>query len=62
MDWLGLIVNFCAIIFGLLLYILIANSKWGKKNEKYQFPIMLAVVVIACLAGWGAKMLVANFI
>lgn len=62
MDWIGLICNFVAIMFGLFLYIMIANSKWGKKNEKYQFAIMLVVVIIACLVGWGIKTLVKMFL
>ena len=55
LDWIGLIGNFIAILFGLLVYILITNSKWGKAHEKYQYGIMLACVLIACLFGFGLK-------
>ena len=61
MDWKGLIGNFIAIFFGLFLYILITNSKWGKSHEKYQYAIMLVCVLLACLFGFGLKFLIGMF-
>ncbi|MCR4610553.1 MAG: hypothetical protein K5644_01515 [Lachnospiraceae bacterium] len=61
LNWTGLITNFVAILFGLLIYILITNSKWGKKHEKFQYGIMLVCVLAACLFGFGLKYVVNMF-
>lgn len=59
MDWIGLISNFIAIVFGLVIYIVITNSKWGKSHDKYQYAVMLLCVMLACLFGWGLKLFIA---
>ncbi len=61
LDWIGLIGNFIAILFGLALFIIITNTKWGKKHTKHQYAIMLFCVLMACLFGWGLKFLIGKF-
>lgn len=51
MDWQGLIINLIAIFAGLFIYIGISNTKWGRNHEEYQYAIMLAAVIGACLIG-----------
>ena len=51
MDWQGLIVNLVALFAGLFLYIAVTGSKWGQEHEEYQYAIMLASVILACLVG-----------
>ena len=51
MDWSGLICNLIAIFAGLFIYIGILHTKWGKTHEDYQYAIMLAAVIGACLIG-----------
>jgi hypothetical protein len=52
MDWFGLFINVVTIFIGLGFYIGICNSKWGKEHTQYQYAIMLAAVLLACVAGW----------
>ena len=51
LDWQGLIVNIIAIFAGLFVYIGIANTKWGREHEEYQYAFMLASVLGACIVG-----------
>ena len=57
MDWLGLVINIVAIFAGLFLYILITNTKWGREHEEYQYALMLAAVLGACVVGGLMKYL-----
>ena len=40
-----------AIFIGLGVYLIIMHTKWGREHEQYQFAIMLAAVLAACLVG-----------
>ena len=51
MDWFNLIINVIAIFIGLGVYLIIMHTKWGREHEQYQFAIMLAAVLAACLVG-----------
>lgn len=55
MDWKGLICSFVALMVGLFSYIGITNTNWGKKYSDYQYAIMLACVIIACIVGGVLK-------
>lgn len=57
MDWKGLISSVAALFAGLLLYILFVNSKIGKKYEHYQYAVMVAVIIAACVIGGILKYL-----
>ncbi len=61
MDWIGLIGNVIAIFVGLIIYIIIANTKWGKAHSKAQYAIMLVCIILAVLIGWGIKLLIRHF-
>lgn len=62
MDWIGLIGNVIAIFVGLIIYIIIANTKWGKAHSKAQYAIMLVCIILAVLIGWGIKLLIRHFV
>ena len=51
MDWLGLTINLVAIFVGLAIYIGIGHTKWGKEHTEYQYAIMLAAILAACVVG-----------
>ena len=51
MDWQGLVINIIAIFAGLFLYIAVARSKWGREHEEYQYALMLAAILGACVVG-----------
>ena len=61
MDWIGLVGNVIAVFVGLGIYIIIANTKWGKAHSKAQYAIMLVCVILAVLVGWGIKVLIRHF-
>lgn len=58
MDWFGLIINLVAIFVGLGLYLGIENTKWGKAHTEYQYAVMLAAILAACLIGGGLRVIV----
>ncbi len=58
MDWTGLIINLIAIFAGLFIYIGISNTQWGRDHEEYQYAIMLAAVLAACLIGGVLRMVI----
>lgn len=51
MDWIGLMINLTAIFAGLGLFIGIGHTKWGKEHTEYQYAIMLATILAACVIG-----------
>ena len=51
MDWLNMIINVIAIFAGLGLYLVVMHTKWGREHEGYQYAIMLASILVACLVG-----------
>ncbi|MQN01752.1 MAG: hypothetical protein DUD27_04415 [Lachnospiraceae bacterium] len=51
MDWVGVITSFICLIGGVLIYLAIMHTKWGKSHTKYQVFIMILAIVIACVAG-----------
>ncbi|MGN0483588.1 MAG: hypothetical protein ACI4HI_08565 [Lachnospiraceae bacterium] len=55
MDWIGLLCSLIALIAGLVFYILLTGSKWGKEHEQYQYAIMLVCVIAACAIGGVLK-------
>lgn len=62
MDWLGLTINLIAIFAGLGLYIWIGHTKWGKEHQEYQYAIMLAAILAACLVGGVLRVVVGYFV
>ena len=58
MDFSKLIVNVVAIFVGLFLYLFLANTKWGKSHEKYQYALMLLSVLAAVAIGTIVKFLI----
>lgn len=52
MDWLNMIINVIAIFAGAWdLSGLSMHTKWGREHEGYQYAIMLAAILAACLVG-----------
>ena len=51
MDTANMLINVAAILAGLVLYIFVTNTKWGKDHEQYQYMIMLGTILIAVLIG-----------
>lgn len=51
MNWVGIITNFVCLIGGVLIYLAIMHTKWGKAHTKYQVFIMIAAIVAACVVG-----------
>lgn len=51
MDWLNMIINVIAIFAGLGIYLGVMYTKWGREHEGYQYAIMLAAILAACLVG-----------
>ena len=51
MNWSGVITSFICLIAGVLIYLGIMHTKWGKAHVKYQTFIMILAIVIACVAG-----------
>ena len=51
MDWLNMIINVIAIFAGLGIYLGAMHTKWGREHEDYQYAIMLAAILTACLVG-----------
>jgi hypothetical protein len=58
MDWVGMSINFVAILVGLGIYIGIYRSKWGQKHTEYQYAIMLVAILLACLVGGVLRVIV----
>ena len=58
MDTANMLINVAAIFAGLLIYIFISNTKWGKKHEQYQYAIMLMAIMAAVLLGGLVRWLV----
>ena len=58
MDWAGLAVNVAAIFIGLAFYLGISRTKWGKEHQEYQYGIMLAAVLAACVVAGVLRVLV----
>ena len=58
MDTANMLVNVVAIIAGLVLYIFITNTKWGKKHEDIQYAIMLGTILFAVIVGGLIKWLI----
>ena len=57
MDWLNMVINIIAIFVGLAAYLGIMHTKWGCEHEEYQYAIMLAAILGACLIGGALRML-----
>lgn len=57
MDWLNMVINIIAIFVGLAGYLGIMHTKWGREREDYQYAIMLAAILGACLIGGALRML-----
>ncbi len=51
MSTSNMIINVIAILSGLMLYMAIVNSKWGKAHEQFQYAIMLGTILFAVLVG-----------
>lgn len=51
MDWVGLIINVVAIFVGFFVYIGIYHSPLAKKLDRFQYPVLLAVIILICLIG-----------
>lgn len=46
-----MIINVIAIFAGLGIYLGVMHTKWGREHEGYQYAIMLAAILAACLVG-----------
>lgn len=57
MDTANMLINVAAILGGLVIYIFISNTKWGKSHEQYQYAIMLIAIMAAVLLGGLARWL-----
>lgn len=55
MDWKGLIINIVALFIGFFIYIGIYHTKLGEKLSKYQYPVLLAVLILVCIIGGGLR-------
>lgn len=51
MDWSGVITSFICLIGGVLIYLGIMRTSWGKARAKYQVFIMIIAIVAACVVG-----------
>lgn len=51
MNWTGVITSFVCLIGGVLIYLGIMHTHWGKARVKYQVFIMILSIVCACVAG-----------
>ncbi len=58
MDWGGLIINVIAIFVGLAIYLLIANSKWGKEHSDMPYFWMLVALMGAVIVGGVLRWLI----
>lgn len=58
MNTANMLINVAAILAGLMFYILITNTKWGRKHEDYQYAIMLIAIMAAVLLGGLVRWLV----
>ena len=58
MDWMGLVINVAAIFIGLAIYLGISRTKWGEEHKEYQYAIMLAAILAACVVAGGLRMAV----
>lgn len=52
-----MVINIIAIFVGLAAYLGIMHTKWGREHEEYQYAIMLAAILGACLIGGALRML-----
>ncbi|MGN0270103.1 MAG: hypothetical protein ACI4CX_05340 [Candidatus Weimeria sp.] len=48
---INLITSFVCLIAGVLIYLGIMHTAWGKKQTKYQVFIMIVSIVVACVVG-----------
>lgn len=55
MDWKGLVINIVALFIGFFIYIGIYHTKLGEKLNKYQYPVLLLVLILVCLIGGGLR-------
>lgn len=51
MDWTGVITSFVCLIGGVLIYLGIMHTKWGRARVKYQTFIMIVAIAAACVVG-----------
>lgn len=51
MDTANMLINVLAIAGGLVIYIGISNTAWGKKHQQYQYAIMLMAILFAVILG-----------
>lgn len=51
MNWTGVITSFICLIGGVLIYLAIMHTSWGRAHTKYQVFIMIIAIVAACVAG-----------
>jgi hypothetical protein len=58
MDTANMLINVAAIFGGLLIYIFISHTKWGKDHEDYQYLLMLIAILSAVLLGGLVRWLV----
>ncbi|WP_167511301.1 hypothetical protein [Pseudobutyrivibrio xylanivorans] len=58
MNTANMLINVAAILAGLMIYIFISNTKWGKDHEQFQYAIMLMAIMAAVLLGGLARWLI----
>ncbi|SDB21756.1 hypothetical protein SAMN02910298_01043 [Pseudobutyrivibrio sp. YE44] len=58
MNTANMLINVAAILAGLVIYILISNTKWGKAHQDYQYAIMLMAMMAAVLIGGLVRWLI----
>lgn len=51
MNWTGLIINVIALVIGFFVYIGIYHSPLAEKLDRYQYFVLLVVLIVACLIG-----------
>lgn len=51
MDYAGLAINLIALGVGFGVYIALYHSKLAEKLDRYQYPVLLAVLIGVCLIG-----------
>ena len=57
MDTTNMLINVAAILAGLVIYIFISNTKWGRTHQQFQYAIMLMAIMAAVLLGGLARWL-----
>lgn len=58
MDWSGVITSFICLIGGVLIYLGIMHTRWGKEHARYQTFIMILAIVAACIVGGTIRFLI----